>query len=92
MVFSNLNNEPLESYTVEKWNKAICNKHHLRHIKLHGFRHTHASLCFEAGLAIGDVKNRLGHASIRTTMDVYTHVTKTKEKESADKFSRFMEM
>lgn len=92
LVFSNLNNEPLESYTVEKWNKAICNKHHLRHIKLHGFRHTHASLCFEAGLAIGDVKNRLGHASIRTTMDVYTHVTKTKEKESADKFSRFMEM
>src|SRR5699024_6087533 len=48
LVFSNLNNEPLESYTVEKWNKAICNKHHLRHIKLHGFRHTYSSLCFEA--------------------------------------------
>lgn len=80
LVFSNLDNKPLDPYSVYKWNKAICDQHHLRRIKIHGFRHTHASLCFEAGLSMEEVKNRLGHASIRTTMDVYTHVTKTKEK------------
>lgn len=91
LVFSNTNNQLLDPYTVDKWNRAICSKHHLRRIKVHGFRHTHASLCFEAGLSMEDVKNRLGHAKISTTMDVYTHVTKTKEQQSADKFNRFME-
>lgn len=91
LVFSNTNNQMLDPYTVDKWNRAICSKHHLRRIKVHGFRHTHASLCFEAGLSMEDVKNRLGHAKISTTMDVYTHVTKTKEKESAEQFNRFME-
>lgn len=91
LVFSNTNNQMLDPYTVDKWNRAICSKHHLRRIKVHGFRHTHASLCFEAGLSMEDVKNRLGHAKISTTMDVYTHVTKTKEQQSADKFNRFME-
>lgn len=91
LVFSNTNNQLLDPYTVDKWNRAICSKHHLRRIKVHGFRHTHASLCFEAGLSMEDVKNRLGHAKISTTIDVYTHVTKTKEQQSADKFNRFME-
>lgn len=91
LVFSNTNNQMLDPYTVDKWNRAICSKHHLRRIKVHGFRHTHASLCFEAGLSMEDVKNRLGHAKISTTIDVYTHVTKTKEQQSADKFNRFME-
>lgn len=90
-VFSNTSNEMLDPFTAYKWNKAICSKHHLRQIKIHGFRHTHASLCFEAGLSMEEVKNRLGHAKIATTMDVYTHVTKTKEKESANKFNKFMQ-
>ncbi|MDA3784038.1 tyrosine-type recombinase/integrase [Lactobacillus delbrueckii] len=42
---------------------------------MYGFRHTHASLCFEASLTMQDVKERLGHSSISTTMDIYTHVT-----------------
>ncbi len=42
----------------------------LRPIKIHGFRHTHASLCFEAGATINK-----STSDLKTTMNVYTHIT-----------------
>ncbi|EIP8069358.1 tyrosine-type recombinase/integrase, partial [Enterococcus faecalis] len=59
-------------------------------ITAHGFRHTHASLLFEAGATIKQVQERLGHADINTTLNIYTHVTKNAEKEVANLFSNFM--
>ena len=32
-------------------------------------------LLFEAGLSIQEVQDRLGHGDIKTTMDIYAHVT-----------------
>ena len=84
------------NYTVlskpQRWNNAICKKFGLRHIKVHGFRHTHASLLFDAdGVSMKDVKERLGHSDITTTMNIYTHVTENKAKETANSFAKFME-
>lgn len=62
----------------------------IKPITLHGFRHTHASLLFEAGLSMKDVQTRLGHSDIKTTMNIYTHVTEQHQKEAMDKFSNFM--
>lgn len=55
-----------------------------------GLRHTHASLLFEAGASIKEVQMRLGHSSIQTTMDIYTHVTQASAQATSDKFSAFM--
>lgn len=55
----------------------------------HSFRHTHASLLFEAQATMKDVQNRLGHSDIKTTMDVYTHVTKKSEKQAIDKLAKY---
>ena len=83
------------TYTVlskpQRWDNAICKKYELRHIKVHGFRHTHASLLFDAGVSMKDVKERLGHSDITTTMNIYTHVTKKKAKETAMDFANYME-
>lgn len=68
----------------------IIKKHNLRRIRLHDQRHTHASLCFEAGMDIKEVQYRLGHSNIKTTLNIYVHLTKTKEKQSFDKFATFM--
>ncbi|WP_277986518.1 tyrosine-type recombinase/integrase [Lactobacillus delbrueckii] len=57
---------------------------------MHGFRHTHASLCFEAGLTMQDVKERLGHSSISTTMDIYIHVTNDRKEESLQQLAKFI--
>lgn len=83
------------TYTVlskpQRWDNAICKAYGLRHIKVHGFRHTHASLLFDAGVSMKDVKERLGHSDIATTMNIYTHVTKKEAKKTASSFANYME-
>lgn len=44
----------------------------------HTFRHTFATRCFENGVDAKVVQNYLGHASMKMTMDLYTHVTNEK--------------
>lgn len=46
---------------------------------VHGFRHTHCSLLFEAGVSIKDVQERMGHTDIKTTMTIYAHVTEQRK-------------
>lgn len=48
----------------------------------HTFRHTFATRCFESGVNGKVVQAYLGHASLKMTMDLYTHVTE--EKSSLD--------
>ncbi|MFS0647238.1 tyrosine-type recombinase/integrase [Siminovitchia sp. 179-K 8D1 HS] len=45
-------------------------------IRFHDVRHTHATLCLEAGMSLKEVQDRLVHSSIKTTGDVYATVTK----------------
>ncbi|WP_274355173.1 tyrosine-type recombinase/integrase [Ligilactobacillus salivarius] len=63
-----------------------------KRISIHGFRHTHASLLFEAGASIKEVQERLGHSNIQTTLNIYTHVTKNAKKETANKFFEYMSL
>lgn len=59
-------------------------------ISPHGFRHTHASLLFEAGATIKQVQERLGHSDIKTTLNIYAHVTKDAEKDIGNNFLKYM--
>jgi integrase len=45
---------------------------------LHSLRHTHATVLLEARENPKIVQERLGHTTITTTMDVYSHVTPTR--------------
>lgn len=58
-------------------------------LSAHDFRHTHASLLFESGATIKDVQMRLGHSDVSTTMNVYTHVTKTSERKAIDQLANY---
>ncbi|MGX7105479.1 tyrosine-type recombinase/integrase [Globicatella sanguinis] len=69
----------------------VCKNNCLEFVNIHGFRHTHCSLLFESGVPMKDVKERLGHSDILTTMNIYAHITKEEKKDTADKFAKFME-
>ncbi|HEC2208251.1 TPA: tyrosine-type recombinase/integrase, partial [Staphylococcus delphini] len=73
-------------------NKALYNicKLQFKCIKIHGFRHTHCSLLFEVGLSIQEVQDRLGHGDIKTTMDIYAHVTEKQRDQVAEKFANYI--
>ena len=57
---------------------------------MHGFRHSHCSLLFEMKTPIQVVQERLGHSNIKTTMDIYTHVTEKQRDEVADNFANYI--
>lgn len=52
-------------------------------IRLYDLRHTHASLLLLAGLNPKVVSERLGHASVSITLDVYSHVLPSLQEEAA---------
>lgn len=62
----------------------------LPYIGLHGFRHTHASMLYNAGADHKEVQERLGHANIKTTMDTYTHLTDDKKEETTQKLVKYI--
>ncbi|MGE7093495.1 site-specific integrase [Lysinibacillus sp. NPDC048646] len=62
----------------------------LQPITTHGLRHTHCSLLFEAGASIKEVQERPGHTEVKTTMDIYTHVTKKTKASTIDKFEAYI--
>lgn len=62
----------------------------LPYIGLHGFRHTHASMLYEAGADHKEVQERLGHANIKTTMDTYIHITNSKKEETTQKLTNYI--
>jgi integrase len=55
------------------WNPAV-KASGLRGLTFHGLRHTAAGLMVAGGYSPAIIQQRLGHASIRTTMDIYGHL------------------
>lgn len=56
-------------------------------ISLHDLRHTHATLLLKSGVPIKVVSERLGHANIAFTMQVYQHVLPGMQAAAAETFS-----
>ena len=92
LIFTRIDRTPIRlAYPNDKLDEIITN-HKLHSITVHGLRHTHASLLFEAGASIKEVQERLGHSDIKMTMNIYTHVTKTVKEKTAARFESFMNL
>ncbi len=48
----------------------------IKKIRLHDFRHSHASNLIGEGMDIVAVSRRLGHSNIEMTLNIYTHLLK----------------
>lgn len=59
-------------------------------IRFHDLRHTHATMLLQAGENIKVVSERLGHASVKITLDTYAHVLPTMQKAAADKMQKLL--
>ena len=53
-----------------------------RKFRIHDMRHTHATWLLESGVNIKAVSERLGHSSIRITLDTYAHVGQSMQEEA----------
>lgn len=75
---------PILTEYITKQFKKFIKKHNLPEIRFHDLRHTHATELLKAGINPKIVSERLGHSSIRITLDTYSHVLPTLQKEAAE--------
>jgi len=69
----------------KKFKQILERDKDLKRIRIHDLRHSHASLLINQGEDYLVVKERLGHASITTTIDTYSHLYPSKQKILANK-------
>jgi integrase len=69
----------------KKFKQILSRNNNLKKIRIHDLRHSHASLLINQGEDYLVVKERLGHASITTTIDTYSHLYPSKQKNLANK-------
>lgn len=73
----------------KKFKQILTRNNNLKKIRIHDLRHSHASLLINQGEDYLVVKERLGHASITTTIDTYSHLYPSKQKNLASKLDDF---
>lgn len=81
---------PVYNSTVNCILERYCKKLGISTISVHGLRHTHASILLFAGVSIGSVARRLGHASMTTTQKTYLHIIQELENQDVDLVMRSM--
>lgn len=56
----------------------------------HQLRHTYASILYTAGVDVLTACKILGHADVKTTMSIYTHLEESKKKLSIDRLNDYL--
>jgi integrase len=87
-VFRRKDGSRLDPRTLSQTFQWIVQESDLPRIRLHDLRHTHASIAVKAGVPIGVVSERLGHASPEFTLHRYSHVMPGMQREAADTIAR----
>ncbi|MCC7085164.1 MAG: site-specific integrase [Pirellulales bacterium] len=91
-VFCNRSGGPLrKSHFQEQKFYPLLKSAGLPRMRFHDLRHTAASLLLALGVHPKVVQERLGHSQISVTMDVYSHVMPTMQREAAGQLDSLLE-
>jgi integrase len=87
MVFSHIDGKPMLPNSVSHaW--ARLSSEYGNPIRLHDARHTHASILLQLGVHPKVVQERLGHANIGITLDIYSHIRPGMQEDAAKLFDK----
>ena len=74
LILAHADGSPMLPESVSHGVKRILIKAGYPELSLHDLRHTHSSLLLQLGAHLKVVQERLGHSTITTTADIYSHV------------------
>ncbi len=83
-LFTTWEGTPIYPDTVTDWFAKFMRRTDLPYVTLHSLRHTNATLMIAEGTDVCTVSKRLGHANTATTLNIYAHALKSKDREAAN--------
>lgn len=89
LVFLHEDGLPIRPDYITKAFRKIGDKLGFANTRFHDLRHTHATWLLQAGVNPKIVQERLGHASITTTLKIYSHVIPSMQKDAVKKLKRY---
>lgn len=81
---------PLRDTSVENANIKFAKLAGVKKIRIHDFRHSHASLLANNGINIQEIARRLGHANIEMTWNTYAHLYPREEEHATQILDKIM--
>lgn len=91
LIFPNEVGRPIERQNlIRRSFKLLLKKAELPDVRFHDLRHTAATLLLRLGEHPKVVQERLGHATIAVTMDIYSHVMPDLQRDAATKLDRLL--
>jgi integrase len=89
LVFPNKSGEPLrESKLLRNVLQPAAERAGLGRVTWHQFRHIHSSLLNDLRVPVKIAQEQLGHASIQTTLNIYTHVVDASHRQAIEAVER----
>ena len=89
LIFQNFKGNYVHPAVIRDTVKTYCEKAGLDYRGTHCFRHTHAVMLLEAGASPKFIADRLGHKSVKTTMDTYMHISAKMEEDELGKLASY---
>jgi integrase len=83
LVFTRPDGAPLHPEYVRRQFDRLIQRAGLPRVHLHDLRHTHATLALQAGVHPKVISERLGHATVAMTLDIYSHAIPALQQDAA---------
>jgi integrase len=89
-IFTTRSGKSMHPVSYNKWLSHFTESNNLPHLSPHTLRHMSATYLIASGTDIRTVSGKLGHAQTSTTMNVYSHLLKSAEQETASTMENFL--
>ena len=81
---------PIHPETITRRFNRLVDQAGVPRIRLHDVRHTYATLALDAGIDPKVLSDRIGHANMAYTLQIYTHRSTGRDRQAAKKIADFI--
>lgn len=75
---------PLRDTSIDYENRKYSSQRKLKRIRIHDFRHSHASFLINNNISRLEVAHRLGHSTVEQTLKTYSHLFPNEEDKATE--------